>query len=83
LSEGDSNGWLARPSPAFMAYEKKMYLPMCRRWHDIPKPTIAVMQGKVIAGGFMSMWVCDLIIEAASERHRTSTGDMNGRSLLC
>jgi enoyl-CoA hydratase/carnithine racemase len=71
LSEGDSNGWLARPSPAFMAYEKKMYL------------TIAVMQGKVIAGGFMSMWVCDLIIEAASERHRTSTGDMNGRSLLC
>ena len=45
-----------------MAYEEEMYLHMCRRWHDIPKPTIAAVQGKVIAGGLMLMWVCDVIV---------------------
>jgi enoyl-CoA hydratase len=35
---------------------------MCRRWRDIPKPTIAMVQGACIAGGLMLAWVCDLII---------------------
>jgi len=45
-----------------MAYETEVYLSMCRRWHDIPKPTIAAVQGRTIAGGLMLMWVCDLIV---------------------
>ena len=35
---------------------------MCRRWRDIPKPTIAMVQGACIAGGLMLAWVCDLIV---------------------
>jgi enoyl-CoA hydratase len=35
---------------------------MCRRWRDIPKPTIAAVQGACIAGGLMLAWVCDLIV---------------------
>ena len=35
---------------------------MCRRWRDFPKPTIAMVQGKCIAGGLMLAWVCDIII---------------------
>ncbi len=35
---------------------------MCRRWRNIPKPTIAQVQGRVIAGGLMLAWVCDLIV---------------------
>lgn len=42
--------------------EQEVYLNMCRRWRDIPKPTIAVVQGGCIAGGLMLAWVCDLII---------------------
>ena len=42
--------------------EQEVYLGMCRRWRDIPKPTIAMVQGACIAGGLMLAWVCDMII---------------------
>ncbi|HQZ03310.1 MAG TPA: enoyl-CoA hydratase [Thauera sp.] len=42
--------------------EQEVYLNMCRRWRDLPKPTIAMVQGACIAGGLMLAWVCDLII---------------------
>lgn len=44
--------------------EQEVYLGMCRRWRDIPKPTIAMVQGACVAGGLMLAWVCDLIIAA-------------------
>ncbi|MFX0574048.1 enoyl-CoA hydratase [Nocardia nepalensis] len=46
------------------ARELEVYLGMCRRWREIPKPTIAMVQGACIAGGLMLAWVCDLIIAA-------------------
>ena len=42
--------------------EQDGYLGLCRRWQDIPKPTIAMVQGACIAGGLMLAWICDLII---------------------
>ncbi|MBC2650277.1 enoyl-CoA hydratase [Novosphingobium flavum] len=42
--------------------EHEQYLGMCRRWRDIPKPTIAMVQGACVAGGLMLAWVCDLIV---------------------
>jgi enoyl-CoA hydratase len=42
--------------------EQEVYLGMCRRWRDIPKPTIAAVQGGCIAGGLMLAWVCDFIV---------------------
>jgi enoyl-CoA hydratase len=44
------------------AIEEEIYFGMCWRWRNIPKPTIAEVQGKVIAGGLMLVWVCDLIV---------------------
>ncbi|HZM76576.1 MAG TPA: enoyl-CoA hydratase [Candidatus Limnocylindrales bacterium] len=44
------------------AREMEVYLGMCRRWREIPKPTIAMVQGACIAGGLMLAWVCDLIV---------------------
>ena len=44
------------------AVEEEIYLGLCWRWRNLPKPTIAEVQGKVIAGGLMLVWVCDLIV---------------------
>ena len=44
--------------------EQDAYLGLCRRWREIPKPMIAMVQGACIAGGLMLAWTCDLIIAA-------------------
>ncbi|MEY9335802.1 enoyl-CoA hydratase [Pseudomonas protegens] len=52
-----------KPGGEFLyAREQEVYLGMCRRWREMPKPTIAMVQGACIAGGLMLAWVCDLII---------------------
>jgi len=44
--------------------ETRRYLEYTLRWRNIPKPSIAAVQGKCIAGGLMLCWPCDLIIAA-------------------
>ena len=52
-----------KPGGEFLyAREHEVYLGMCRRWRDLPKPTIAMVQGACVAGGLMLAWVCDLIV---------------------
>ncbi|MCV7224436.1 enoyl-CoA hydratase [Mycolicibacterium komossense] len=46
------------------ARETEVYLGMCRRWREIPKPVVAMVHGACIAGGLMLAWVCDLIVAA-------------------
>jgi enoyl-CoA hydratase len=45
-----------------MATEAEMYVGLCWRWRNLPKPTIAQVQGKVIAGGLMLVWPMDLVV---------------------
>ncbi|MEA2681959.1 MAG: enoyl-CoA hydratase [Chloroflexota bacterium] len=44
--------------------ESEVYLDLVRRWRDLPKPTIAAVQGACIAGALMLAWACDLIVAA-------------------
>ena len=54
---------VGRPgADARYAREMEVYLGMCRRWREMPKPAIAMVQGACIAGGLMLAWVCDLIV---------------------
>lgn len=56
-------GGFAKPgAEGMMAREEEVYLGFCNRWRVLPKPTIAQVQGKVIAGGLMLMWPCDLVV---------------------
>lgn len=57
--------WLNFDKPGAEGYfsrEQEIYLGLCWRWRNFPKPTIAAVQGRTIAGGLMLVWVCDLII---------------------
>jgi enoyl-CoA hydratase len=52
-----------KPGGEFLyAREQEVYLGMCRRWRELPKPTIAMVHGACVAGGLMLAWVCDLIV---------------------
>lgn len=53
--------------------EQEIYMGMCERWRNIPKPTIAAVQGSCIAGGLMLAWSCDLIVATASARFMDPT----------
>jgi enoyl-CoA hydratase len=56
--------------------EQEVYLGMCRRWRDIAKPTIAMVQGACIAGGLMLAWVCDLIVASEDAFFQDPVGRM-------
>lgn len=45
-----------------LAREIEVYMGMCRRWREIPKPVIAQVHGACIAGGLMLAWIADFIV---------------------
>ncbi|WP_242423530.1 enoyl-CoA hydratase-related protein, partial [Frankia sp. EI5c] len=42
--------------------EARRYLEFSLRWRNVPKPSIAAVQGRCISGGLLLAWPCDLII---------------------
>ncbi|MGD0557438.1 MAG: enoyl-CoA hydratase [Streptosporangiaceae bacterium] len=63
-----TSGFAAAPEKITLEWiyglEARRYLGYCLSWRNIPKPSIAVVQGKCIAGGLMLCWPCDLIVAA-------------------
>ncbi|EEA02635.1 Enoyl-CoA hydratase/isomerase [Burkholderia sp. H160] len=49
-------------------WEKKHFLGYARKWRDLPKPTIASVQGACVAAGLMLVWPMDLIVAADNAR---------------
>ncbi|MGF7233872.1 MAG: enoyl-CoA hydratase [Frankia sp.] len=42
--------------------EARRYLEFSLRWRNVPKPSIAAVQGRCIAGALLLCWPCDLIV---------------------
>jgi enoyl-CoA hydratase/carnithine racemase len=40
-------------------HEAKRYLEYTLRWRNVPKPSIAAVQGRCISGGLLLCWPCD------------------------
>jgi enoyl-CoA hydratase/carnithine racemase len=60
--------WKERGLQAIYEWEAIHYLGYSRKWRDVPKPSIAAVQGQCIAGGLMLCWPCDLIVAADNAR---------------
>lgn len=45
-------------------WETEHYLGFSRKWRDVPKPSIAAVQGACVAGALNVIWPCDLIVAA-------------------
>jgi enoyl-CoA hydratase/carnithine racemase len=60
----------------YMAREEEIYTGFCERWRSIPKPTIAQVHGRCIAGGLMLVWPCDLVMASDDAQFLDNTVDM-------
>ena len=69
-------GFSCEGAEGWMAREKELYQGLSERWRNIPKPTIAQVQGKCIAGVLMLVWPCDLIIASEDAQFLTNTVSM-------
>ncbi|WP_299324224.1 enoyl-CoA hydratase [Parasphingopyxis sp.] len=51
-----------------LSTEQEMYLGLCWRWRNLPKPTVVQVQGQCIAGGLMLVWPFDIVIASEDAR---------------
>jgi enoyl-CoA hydratase len=56
--------------------EAEYFLGYSLAWRNIPKPSIAAVQGKCVAAGLMLCWPCDLIIAADNAEFSDPTARM-------
>lgn len=59
-----AGGYHAAGIEGHHAFECEAFIGLCRRWRDLPKPTIAQTHGRNIAGALMLLWPMDLIVAA-------------------
>jgi enoyl-CoA hydratase len=45
-----------------MSREEELYTGLSEKWRNLPKATIAAVQGKCVSGGLLLCWPCDLIV---------------------
>src|SRR5215213_8401357 len=56
--------------------ESEYFFGYSMAWRNVPKPSIAAVQGKCVAAGMMLCWPCDLIIAADNAEFSDPTARM-------
>jgi enoyl-CoA hydratase/carnithine racemase len=56
--------------------ESKYFFGYTMAWRNVPKPSIAAVQGKCVAAGLMLCWPCDLIVAADNAEFSDPTARM-------
>jgi enoyl-CoA hydratase len=64
VSQDDAGSAAWSTLEGIIKIEAKRFLEYSLRWRNVPKPSIAAVQGVCIAGGLLLAWPCDLIIAA-------------------
>ncbi len=64
VSQDDAGAAAWSTLEGIVKIEAKRFLEYSLRWRNVPKPSIAAVQGVCIAGGLLLAWPCDLIIAA-------------------
>jgi enoyl-CoA hydratase len=70
-------GYERAGAEGYLHREMEIYVGFCERWRTIPKPTIAQVHGKAIAGALMLIWPCDLIVASDDALFCDNTVNMN------
>src|SRR5207244_9497699 len=60
--DGDDDG--VRDDASYYSVESMHFFANTLAWRNVPKPSIAAVQGRCVAAGLMLCWPCDLIIAA-------------------
>lgn len=79
-TKGLTGGFNGGGAEGWYATEEELFTGLSLRWRDIPRPTIAEVRGRVIGGGLMLMWPCDLVVASdnATFADPVTAFDMNG-----
>jgi enoyl-CoA hydratase len=68
VADGDSAAPPSWTLAGIYETEARRFLEYSLRWRNVPKPSIAAVQGVCIAGGLLLCWPCDLIIAAENAK---------------
>lgn len=62
------SGFGAEGQAGQMAAEHELYLGLCLRWRNLPKPVVVQVQGLCMAGGLMLVWPFDIVVASDDAR---------------
>jgi enoyl-CoA hydratase len=69
-------GFSCKAAEGRMGIEKELFTGLPERWRNIPKVTIAQVQGKSISGALALVWLCDLVVAADNATFADLTVDL-------